>query len=43
MIQSEISAWGSTQAYGINYFETDAEGAKLTTYRIIFALASLKQ
>jgi Reverse transcriptase (RNA-dependent DNA polymerase) len=34
---------GFSQAYGIDYFETYAPVAKLTTYRTIFALAALEQ
>jgi len=32
-----------TQAYGVDYLETYSPVAKLTTYRIIFALAALEQ
>jgi len=36
-------ARGFSQAYGIDYFDTYAPVAKLTTYRTIFALAALEQ
>ncbi len=32
---------GSTQAYGIDYLETYAPIPKVTTYRVIFALAAI--
>jgi len=41
--KARLVARGFSQAYGIDYFETYAPVAKLTTYRVIFALASLGQ
>ena len=38
-----LVARGFSQAYGIDYFETYAPVAKLTTYRTIFALAAVEQ
>jgi Reverse transcriptase (RNA-dependent DNA polymerase) len=38
-----LVARGFSQAYGVDYFETYAPVAKLTTYRTIFALAALEK
>ena len=41
--KARLVARGFSQAYRIDYFETYAPVAKLTTYRVIFALAALEQ
>ena len=41
--KARLVARGFSQAFGIDYFETYAPVAKLTTYRTIFALAALEQ
>lgn len=41
--KARLVARGFSQAYGVDYFETYAPVAKLTTYRTIFALAALEQ
>jgi len=41
--KARLVARGFSQAYEIDYFETYAPVAKLTTYRVIFALAALEQ
>ena len=41
--KARLGARGFSQTYGIDCFETYAPVAKLTTYRVIFALAALEQ
>jgi transposase InsO family protein len=41
--KARLVARGFTQAYGVDYLETYAPVTKLTTYRVIFALAALEQ
>ena len=41
--KARLVARGFSQACGIDYFETDVPVAKLTMYRVIFALAILEQ
>jgi len=41
--KARLIARGFSQAYGIDYFETYAPVAKLTTYHVIFALTALEQ
>jgi Reverse transcriptase (RNA-dependent DNA polymerase) len=41
--KARLVARGFSQAYGVDYFETYAPVAKLTTYRTIFALAALEK
>jgi transposase InsO family protein len=41
--KARLVARGFSQAFGIDYFDTFAPVAKLTTYRVIFALAALEQ
>ena len=41
-IRSEIGCTGFSQALGIDYFETYAPVAKLTTYPVTVALAALE-
>jgi len=41
--KARLVARGFSQAFGIDYFDTYAPVAKLTTYRTIFALAALEQ
>jgi hypothetical protein len=41
--KARLVARGFSQAYGMDYFETYAPVAKLSTYRVIFALAALEQ
>ena len=41
--KARLVARGFTQAYGVDYLETYSPVAKLTTYRVIFALAALEQ
>jgi hypothetical protein len=41
--KARLVARGFSQAYGIDYFDTFAPVAKLTTYRVIFGLAAMEQ
>jgi transposase InsO family protein len=41
--KARLVARGFSQAYGVDYFDTFAPVAKLTTYRTIFALAALEK